>query len=229
MLTLNQAFLLLFSIFHLFLLLPLFLFKPSYSDVVLAYLASYPFFYLVYVVANAVKEGGGTEGALEATPKGVASATVSFTYFVWLNWMFLALRTTNWWKDWLAWTAYLGLNSLLFLLLYLFRLTKGLAVDCGRAIDALAPLSVFHYLYFLAAMFSAFFVEPTPYRLLLWYFAIYPTALAAAVAGGGRRTTLTVTAIYLAAYTLNTEPLLLLLAAIPAIRRLSSPKPSQRT
>jgi len=53
----------------------------------------------------------------------------------------------------------------------------------------------------------------------LWYIAIYPAALAAALAGGGRLATLTASAIYLAAYLLDAVPLLLLLIAVPVVWR----------
>jgi len=103
-------------------------------------------------------------------------------------------------------------------LLYLLR--SALKVDCGRAVDALAPLAVFHPIYAVATMFSTAIASVDVYRVLLWYFAVYPAALAAAVAGGGRLAVLTALAVYLTAYALGVEPLLLLLAAVPAVKLL---------
>jgi len=77
---------------------------------------------------------------------------------------------------------YFSAASLLPLMLYLFR--PYMRIDCRRAADALAPLAVFHFVYAFAAMFSTAVVGVDVYRILLWHFAVYPAALATAVAGG---------------------------------------------
>jgi len=51
-------------LWHIPLLLPFLVSKPSYSSAVLAYLAIYPLFYLEYAVVNAARglgNGGGQE------------------------------------------------------------------------------------------------------------------------------------------------------------------------
>jgi len=93
-----------------------------------------------------------------------------------------------------------------------------LKVDYRRVADALAPLAVFHVVYGLATVLSDVVADVDLYRLLLWYFAIYPAALAAAVAGGGRLATWVAVVAYLAAYAIGAVPLLLLLVAVPAVK-----------
>jgi len=85
--------------------------------------------------------------------------------------------------------------------------------DRARLIRAVAPLLVLHVVYALVALAGR------ADRPVLWYFATYPAALAAAVAGGGRLATLAATAIYLAAYLLDAVPLLLLLIVVPVVWR----------
>jgi len=209
--TVGQALLIAFLAWHIFLLLPLTVSKPSYSDAALAYLALYPFIYLAYAVINAARDlgsGGGQErleGSLAAIPMAPTM------------WMANVIREAEWWRSWDPWIEYLLIASLPPFLLYLLR--SALKVDCGRAADALAPLAVFHPIYAFAAMISTAVAGADVYRLLLWYFATYPAALAAALAGGGRLATLAATAIYLAAYLLDAVPLLLLLIVVPVVWR----------
>jgi len=99
-------------------------------------------------------------------------------------------------------------------MLYLLR--PYTRINCGKLADALAPLVVFHFAYGLVTMLIYVVIDVYLYRILLWYFAVYPAAIAAAVAGGGRLATLVAAAVYLAAYVIGVEPLLLLLAAILA-------------
>ena len=93
-------------------------------------------------------------------------------------------------------------------------------MDYGAVADAFALLSALHLVYTLATVPLSLFAKPTLYRLLLWYFAIYSATLAAILAGGGKLAVLVTTVIYLAAYALGAEPLLLLLIAVPAAKLL---------
>jgi len=210
--TIGQALLIAFLAWHIFLLLPLLAFKPSYPDAVLAYLTLYPFFYTAYAVINAARDlgSGGGQERLEG-PLAVAVIPMAPTM-----WMANVIREAEWWRSWDPWIEYLLIASLPPFLLYLLR--SALRVDCRRAVDALAPLAVFHPIYAVATMISDVVAGVDVYRVLLWYFAVYPAALAAAVAGGGRLAMLTALAVYLAAYVLGAEPLLLLLVAVPALK-----------
>jgi len=199
-----------FSLYHFFFLLFFFSFKPSSTDAMLAYLALYPFFYLFYIVVDAVKEGGNEVGDFVASQM----TTYPILQMIWLSHVF---EIAEWWRDWLSWFMYFGVAAFLFLFaVYDFKWAS--KVDCRKVAEALAPLAVFHPIYAVLTMFSTAIVGVDVYRILLWYFALYPAALAAAVAGGGRLAVLTALAVYLAAYALGTEKLLLLLAAIPIAR-----------
>jgi len=207
--TVGHALLAVFLICHLFLLLPFLASKPSYSDAVLAYLALYPFFYMAYAVVNAARDLGS--GGSQERAESIAALSPAFA----LMWVTHVIRVAEWWRDPVIWATYSSLASLPLLMLYLLR--PYTRINCGKLADALAPLVIFHLAYGLATMFIDVVAGVDLYRLLLWYFAIYPTSLAAA--GGGRLAMLAATAIYLAAYALGAEPLLLLLAAVPAVKR----------
>jgi len=209
--TIGQAFLIAFFTWHIPLLLPFLASKPSYSDAVLAYFALYPFIYLDYVVINAARDfvSGGGQERLEGSFVAMSPTAP-------MIWIIHVTREAGWWKDWFSWFFYFSAASLLLLMLYLFR--PHMRIDCRKVADSLAPLAVFHFVYGLAIMFSTAVAGVDVYRILLWYFAIYPAALAAAVAGSGRLATLAAMAIYLAAYALGAEPLLLLLVAVPALK-----------
>jgi len=211
--TIGQAFSIAFLTWHIPLLLLFLAFKPSYADAVLTYLALYPFIYLEYAVINAARDfisGGGQER--------VEGSFVAVLPLAPTMWMINVINEAEWWKDWSSWFIYFTATSLLLLMLYLSR--PYMKIDCHRAVDALAPLAVFHPIYAVATMFSTAIAGIDVYRILLWYFAVYPAALATAVAGGGRLAVLTALAVYLAAYVLGAEPLLLLLAAVPAVKLL---------
>jgi len=208
-----QIFFINFFIWQLLFLIPLFLFKPYYSDAVLAYLALYPFFYLVYILVNAVKETGSDE------IRNFVVAQMSLLPIFHAVWLSHVFQSVKWWKDSHSWIGYFGIAAILFLIaVYDFKWAP--KVDCDRVADSLAPLAVFHFVYGLATMFSTAVAGVDVYRILLWYFAIYPAALAAALAGGGRLAVLTALAVYLTAYALGAEKLLLLLVAIPVARHL---------
>jgi len=209
--TIGQALLIAFLAWHIFLLLPLLAFKPSYPDAVLAYLTLYPFIYLAYAVVNAARDlgSGGGQERLE----GPLAAAIPMAPTMWIA---NVIREAEWWRSWDPWVGYFLIASLPPFLLYLLR--SALRVDCRRSAEALAPLAVFHPIYAFATMISDVVAGVDVYRLLLWYFAIYPAALAAVVAGGGRPAMLTALAVYLTAYALGTEPLLLLLVAVSALK-----------
>jgi len=209
--TIGQAFLIAFLTWHIPLLLPFLASKPSYSDAVLAYLVLYPFIYLDYVVINAARDfvSGGGQERLEGS-------FVAMLPLAPMMWIINVIREAGWWKSWDSWITYFSAASLPLFILHLSR--PYMRIDCRRAVDALAPLAVFHFVYAFATMFSTAVAGVDVYRTLLWYFAVYPAALATAVAGGGRLATLAATAIYLAAYALGAEPLLLLLAAVPVVK-----------
>jgi len=198
----NRPFSAVLAAFHVIFLVSILFHKPSYADAVLAYLASYPPLYLGYVALKAQK------------PDSVITpALIVFTS----SWPFDVLKDAEWWREWYSWLFYLGSGSLVSLAAFhALMSTRGTHVDYGAVADAFATLSALHIVYALATLLL--FSKPTLYQLLLWYFAIYPTSLAAA--GGGRLVALAATAIYLAAYVLGTEPLLLLLVAVPAVKRL---------
>jgi len=176
--------------------LPFLASKPCYSDAVLAYLALYPFIYLDYVVINAARDLG-SGGSQERAEGSIAALSPAFA----LMWVAHVIRVAERCRDPVIWATYSSLASLPLLMLYLLRPYTG--IDCRRAVDALAPLAVFHFVYGLATMFSTAVVGVDVYRLLLWYFAVYPAALAMAVAGGGRLAMLTALAVYLTAYVLG--------------------------
>jgi len=209
--TIGQALLIAFLAWHIFLLLPLLAFKPSYPDAVLAYLTLYPFFYTAYAVINAARDlgSGGGQERLE----GPLAAVIPMAPAMWIA---SVIREAEWWRSWNPWIEYLLIASLPLFLLYLLR--SALKVDCHRAVDALAPLAVFHPIYAFATMISDVVAGVDVYRVLLWYFAVYPAALATAVAGGGRLALLTALAVYLTAYALGVVLLLLLLVAVPALK-----------
>jgi len=212
-LTKGQTFLIVFLSWHIFLLLPFLVSKPSYSDAVLAYLALYPFFYTAYAVVNAAR-GLGSGGGQERL-EGPLAAVLPLAPTMW---MANVIREAEWWRSWDPWNEYLLIASLPPFLFYFLR--SALRVDCRKVAEALAPLAVFHPIYAVVAMFSTAVVGVNVYRILLWYFAIYPAALATAVAGGRRLALLTALAVYLAAYALGAENLLLLLVAIPVAQHL---------
>jgi len=192
------------AVFHVIFLASILFHKPSYADAVLAYLASYPPLYLGYAALKAQK-----------SDSVITPALIVFIS----SWPFAA-GEAEWWRMWYSWLGYLGMSSLVSLVaLHALKSTKGAHVDYGAVADAFALLSALHLVYVFATISLSLFSEPTLYRLLLWYFAVYPAALVAAVAGSGRLATLTATAIYLAAYLLNAVPLLLLLIAVPVVWR----------
>jgi len=211
--TIGQAFSIAFLTWHIPLLLPLLAFELSYPDAVLAYLALCPFIYLDYVVINAARDfvSGGGQERLEGSFAAMLPLAPTM-------WMINVINKAEWWRDWFSWFIYFTATSLLLLMLYLSR--PYMKIDCRNATDALAPLAVFHPIYAVATMFSTAVAGVDVYRVLLWYFAVYPAALAAAVAGDGRLAVLAALAIYIAAYALVVEPLLLLLAAVPAAKLL---------
>jgi len=203
----NRPFSAVLATLHAVFLMSVLLHSPSYVDAVLAYLASYPPLYLGYVALRALKA---------KEPDSVI--TPALIVFI-SSWPFAA-GEAEWWRMWYSWLGYLGMSSLVSLVaLHALKSAKGAHVDYGAVADAFALLSALHLVYVFATMSLPLFSEPTLYRLLLWYFAVYPAALVAAAAGGGRLATLTATAIYLAAYLLNAVPLLLLLIAMPAVWR----------
>jgi len=200
-----------FLLYHLLFFLFFFSLKPSYSSTVLAYLAFYSFFYLVYVLENIVKETDNSEAHSIITSY---TPLLLLSYAVWLSFVFWR---AEWWKDLHSWIGYFGIAAILFLFaVYVFKWAS--KVDCRKVAEALAPLAVFHFVYGLATMISTAVAGVDVYRILLWYFAVYPAALATAVAGGERLAMLTALALYLTAYVLGTEPLLLLLVAVPALK-----------
>jgi len=194
--------------FHAVFLVSVLLHKPSYADAVLAYLASYPPLYLGYVALRALKA--------QKLDSVITPALIIFIS----SWPFDALKEAEWWRMWYNWLIYLGMSSFVSLAAFhALKSAKDAHVDYGAVADAFALLSALHLVYTLATVTLSLFAKPTLYQLLLWYFAIYPAALAAAVAGGGRLATLAATAIYLAAYLLDAVPLLLLLIAVPVVWR----------
>jgi len=204
----NRPFSAVLATFHAAFLVSILLHKPSYADAVLAYLASYPPLYLGYATLRALKV------------QEPDTVTVILALFV-LSWSFDVLKDAEWWRMWYNWIIYLGMSSLVSLAaLHALKAARGAHVDYGAVADAFALLSALHLVYASATMSLSLFSKPTLYRLLLWYFAIYPTSLAAALAGGGRLAVLAATAIYLAAYALGAELLLLMLAAVPAVKLL---------
>jgi len=208
----NLIFFVSFFVWQFLFLYSFFSSKPSYSDAVLAYLALYPFFYFFYIVVDAVKESDNEV----VNFVGSQIALFPMLQSIWLP---SALRTAEWWRDWHSWFMYFGVAAFLFLFaVYDFKWAS--KVDYRRAVDALTPLAVFHPIYAIAAIIFDVVVGVDVYRVLLWYFAIYPAALAAVAAGGGRLAVLTALAVYLTAYALGTEKLLLLLVAIPVARHL---------
>jgi len=169
-----------FFIYHIPFLLFFFLSKLAYSDAVLAYLALYPSFYLVYTVESAVKETDNNE------IRNFVVAQTSLVPILHTAWLSHVFRRAEWWKDLFWWIVYFGITATLFLsTVYVFKWTP--KVDCRKAVDALVPLAVFHPIYAVAAMFSTATAGVDVYRILLWYFAVYPAALAAAVLVAGGR------------------------------------------
>jgi len=209
--TIGQALLIAFLAWHVFLLLPLTVSKPSYSDAALAYLALYPLFYTAYTVVNAARDLGSGESRERL--EGPLAAVLPLAPTMW---MANVIREAEWWRSWNPWVEYLLIASLPPFLLYLLR--SALKVDCRRVAEALALLAVFHPIYAVATMISTAVAGVDVYRILLWYFAVYPAALATAVAGGERLAMLTALAVYLVAYVLGAEPLLLFLVAVPALK-----------
>jgi len=205
----NRPFSAVLATFHAVFLASVLLHKPSYADAVLAYLAAYPPLYLGYVALSALKA--------QKPDSIITSALIVFIS----SWPFDVLKEAEWWREWSNWLIYLGLGSLISLAAFhSIKPAKGAHVDYGAVVNAFALLSALHLVYTLATVPLSLFAKPTLYRLLLWYFATYPAALAAALAGGGRPAVLAATAIYLAAYALGAEPLLLLLVAVVAVRLL---------
>jgi len=203
----NRPFSAALAAFHAVFLVSVLLHEPSYADAVLAYLTAYPPLYLGYVALRALK-------AKELA--GVVTATlVAFLS----SWPFNVLKEAEWWKEWSSWIIYLGMGSLVSLAAF-HALKSARDVDYSAVADAFALLSALHLVYTLATVPLSLFAKPTLYRLLLWYFAIYPASLAAILAGGGKLAVLVATVIYLAAYVLSAEPLLLLLVAVPAVKLL---------
>jgi len=202
----NRPFSAVLTTFHATFLVSVLLHKPSYADAVLAYLASYPPLYLGYAALRALKV---------QEPEVVTMFLALFA----LSWPFYVLKDAEWWRMWYSWLGYLGMSSLVSLAaLHALKLARGAHVDYGAVADAFALLSALHLVYVFATMSSSLISEPTLYQLSSWYFAVYPAALAAATAGSGRLAALAAAAIYLAAYALGAEPLLLLLVAVPVAK-----------
>jgi len=170
----------------------------------LGYLAAYPLIYLIYLIA--VSPHGKD---IEVGPE----VAVGFALVYLLIYTPLLAIGRGWDKEPGAWVEYIVsfLIAIFGALVYALLDPNVKPQDRARLIRAVAPLVVLHAVYALAALFVG--------RPVLWYFAIYPTALAAAAAGGGRVATLAATAIYLAAYLLDAVPLLLLLIAVPVAWR----------
>jgi len=180
-------------------------YKPSYADAVLAYFTMYPPLYLRYMALRVMKEGRGGERALEVALDSVIVAILPLM----LSRPFTALREAGWWREWSNWLIYLDMSSFISLAVFhALKSARDVHVDYGGVVDALASLSALHLVYAFAALFTTPPARPNVYRLLLWYFAIYPTALAVAAVSGGARATAAAVAIYLAAYALNAESLL---------------------
>jgi len=161
-------------------------------------------------VVNAAKDLGS--GGSQERAESIAALALAFA----LMWVTHVIRVAEWWRDPVIWATYSSLASLPLLMLYLLR--PYTRINCRKLADALATLAIFHFAYGLATIFIDVVAGLDVYRLLLWYFAIYPAALAAAVAGGGRPATSVAVAVYLAAYAMGAVPLLLLLAAVPAVK-----------
>jgi len=200
----NRALLAILIIYHVLFLAFLPVGKPPYSEALLGYLAAYPLIYFLYVFAVASQGESSGEGPEVA----VGFALLYFLIFAPL------FAITHWRGDgWSAWLEF-AIGILIFLfgaVIFTLLSPNAKPQERARLIRAVAPLVVLHMAYALAALFAD--------RPVLWYFATYPAALAAAVAGGGRLATLAATAIYLAAYLLNAVPLLLLLIVVPVVWR----------
>jgi len=203
----NRSFSATLATFHAVFLVSVLLHKPSYADAVLVYLASYPPLYLGHTALRALK---AKELDTVVTP-----ALIPFIS----SWPFFTLGEAEWWWEWYNWISYLGMGSLVSLAAF-HALKSARDVDYGAVADAFATLSAFHLIYALATVPLSLLAKPTLYQLLLWYFAIYPATLVAILAGGGKLAVLAATVIYLAAYALGAEPLLLLLVAVPAVKLL---------
>jgi len=204
----NRSFSATLATFHAVFLVSVLLHKPSYADAVLAYLAAYPPLYLGYAALNALK-----------AQKPDSIITPALIVFI-SSWPFDVLKDAEWWREWYSWLGYLGISSFVSLAAFhALKSARGAHVDYGAVADAFALLSALHIIYTLAAMPLSLLAKPTLYRLLLWYFAIYPATLAAILTGGGKLAVLVAIIIYLAAYALGAEPLLLLLIAVPVVWR----------
>jgi len=152
-------FLVSFFIWQFLFLFSFFLFKPSYSDAVLAYLSLYPLFYLFYIVVDAVKESDNEVVNFVASQ----IATYPILQMIWLSHVF---ETVEWWRDWHSWFLYFGVAAILFLFaVYDFKWAS--KVDCRKVAETLAPLAVFHPIYAVATMISDVVAGVDVYRVLL--------------------------------------------------------------
>jgi len=197
------------AVFYALFLLSLPLGKPSYEEALFAYLVMSPFIYSLYLDLYAMK----------TSKKGLSAYfAVYLTLLVLLPWLVGIVATRDWMK---TLKGFLEINfaGLVRYFYYLSGPSPSPPFDRVRVVRTLYPLLPLHASYAVVAL-SIVLSAGLDRRLLLWYFAIYPAALAAAVAGGGRPATLAAAAIYLAAYALGTERLLLLLVAIPIARHL---------
>jgi len=202
--SINRALLAILIIYHVLFLAFLPVGKRPYSEAVVGYLAAYPLIYLIYLIA--VSPHGKD---IEVGPE----VAVGFALVYLLIFAPLLAIGRGWDEELGAWVEYIVgfLIAIFGALVYALLDPYAKPQDRARLIRAVAPLLVLHVVYALAALFAD--------RPVLWYFATYPAALAAAAAGGGRLATLAATAIYLAAYLLDAVPLLLLLIAVPVAWR----------
>jgi len=149
----NRPFSAVLAAFHAAFLLSVLLHKPSYSDAVLAYLASYPPLYLGYAVLNALK-----------VQKSDGVVTPALTPFI-ASWPFAA-GEAEWWRKWSNWLIYLGLGSLVTLAVF-HALKSARDVDYGAVVNAFALLSALHLVYALATASLFLLAKPTLYQLML--------------------------------------------------------------
>jgi len=201
------------TVFHVLFLSSLPLGRPSYEDVLFTYFAMSPFIYSLYLDLYAAK-------ASKKELYAIFAVYITIAVLLW----FIDVVVTRDWRG--ALERFLTIN-LYGLGRYLYYIgSPSPMFDRVKVVRTLYPLLPLHVAYAVVALSIVLFAG-LDRRLLLWYFAIYPAALAAAVAGGGRPAALAATAIYLAAYALGTERLLLLLVAIPIARHLGLHKPLQ--
>jgi len=196
------------AVFHVLFLLSLPLGRPSYEDALFAYFITSPFIYSLYLDLYATNASKKELYAIFA---------VYLTLFI-LLWFIVLVATRDWWRA-LETLFTMNLYGLSRYLYYFSTPSPSPSFDRVRVVKTLYPLLPLHAAYAVVALSIVLSAGLDRYRLFMWYLAIYPAALAAAVAGGGRPASLAAAAIYLAAYATDTELLLLLLPAVLAILR----------